>query len=404
MSSPDNPSKATINNALPPQSVTDNIQTVSKRLAEAGLGQCRFNPLQPGKKEPVAHTVYKPSAISGNYGVYAGDGLVLIDIDDYKSGVQRPEELADLPETFTTQSPHGGEHRYYVVESEVKNQKLPWGEIRAENQYVVGPGSELSSCTKDNHDCSAPGNGHYQILRDRPIATVDQNALSQLSPNTDDATGNRDARQTVDAEETTSHEAAVEFDVESRLEKMKNCAYGEKVRALWEGRYRAAGFNDRSRAEASLVAYLGWWMEGNRKIVKQLMDQACKEYPQADVNGLRKWREAGSLYQNLTLDFVKHDSYYEPPQPSRPFDERPAASHVTREKFYEALLDLGIARMVEITDHESFDRSVSAARRARNWYEEQGIVKRMNDHPYTYYYIEGLESLIDEEMRKQLGI
>ncbi|MFC4550800.1 MULTISPECIES: bifunctional DNA primase/polymerase [Halorussus] len=404
MSSPDNLSPATINNAPPPQSVKDNIQTVSKRLAEADLGEFRFNPLQSGKKEPISHTVYKPGAISGNYGVYAGDGLVLIDIDDYKSDVQRPAELADLPITFTAQSPHGGEHRYYSVENQVQNKQLPWGEIRAENQYVVGPGSELASCTKDNHDCSAPGNGHYQILRDQPIATVDRDELFQLSPSTDDASKDRDTRHTLDATETTAHSEAVEFNVERRLEKMKRCTYGNKVKALWKGRYRAAGFNDRSRAEASLVAYLGWWMQGNRKIVKQLMDRACKEHPQADVNGLRKWREAGALYQNLTLDFVKHDSYYEPPQRSRPFDERPATSHVTRKNFYNALLDLGIARMVEITEHESFDRSVSAARRARNWYEEQGIVKRINDHPYTYYYLDGLESLIDEEMRKQLGI
>lgn len=48
--------------------------------------------------------------------MYGGSGLVILDVDEPDS-----EDLASaqthLPETSTVESPHGGEHRYYAVES-----------------------------------------------------------------------------------------------------------------------------------------------------------------------------------------------------------------------------------------------------------------------------------------------
>ena len=159
------------------------------RLREADLGTERFIDVEDGTKTSNDHTQREPDSpnLAGNYGVYPGRGgtdgdyLIDIDIDDY-DGEHDTTEVDSLPPTFSVESPHGGEHRYYAVEGNpvselrsefgVRNPVPTWGEIRVENGYVVGPGSELDSCDKEWHDCSDPTEGSYSISEDRPIATL----------------------------------------------------------------------------------------------------------------------------------------------------------------------------------------------------------------------------------------
>jgi hypothetical protein len=401
MPSTNSPSLSSNKNA-PIEYTNQFVKIVRRRLEEAGIDTHRFIQLQPGKKAPINHTLFPPDDVDDCYGVYAGSGLVFLDIDDYRDGTEVPDALDSLPKTLTVESAHNGKHLYYQIEEPVPNSTESWGEIRAYNQYVVGPGTELKQCTKETHDCSRTGEGRYEILLDLPIATI---SIEDLNACLEEPTESRSTESTV-PDWMSDEEVETDFVVEDRLRKMMQSAKGEKIEALWEGRYRDAEFDDRSRAEASLVAYLGWWMQGDRMLVKELMDRACREHPTADVNGPRKWTEVGELYQTLTLDFAIHDDYYQPPSPKLPYDERPAASHITRKNYYYALLDLGIARTTEIVEHESFDRGTSAAVRARNWYEENGTVIRVNEpgSSRTYYYLDGLENLIDPEMRTRLGI
>lgn len=194
---------------------------LADRLREAGLLEARFIPVQDGgKASVVAHSDPENrhsdfDNISGNYGVYAGGGLVDVDVDDYgdSADVAGLEAVNSLPGTLTVESPHTdgetGGHRYYHVTTErgiedfdvesiieplppktaeaargdpvalaiaeafgVANPHPNWGELRVTNQYVVGPGSELDSCDKDWHDCSLPDEGQYRIAKDAPIAEI----------------------------------------------------------------------------------------------------------------------------------------------------------------------------------------------------------------------------------------
>jgi hypothetical protein len=97
-------------------------ETVVARLEEAGLDTERFINVNKGQKGTFDHTQYPPSDVSGNYGIYtnAEDALAIFDVDDYddledKSGLAA---LADLEPTFEQQSPHGGVHRLYRVETD----------------------------------------------------------------------------------------------------------------------------------------------------------------------------------------------------------------------------------------------------------------------------------------------
>lgn len=51
---------------------------------------------------------------------------------------------------------------------------MEWGEIRVNNQYTVGPGSQLYGCTKDwCENCDDPSGGYYSIQNDEPIARIE---------------------------------------------------------------------------------------------------------------------------------------------------------------------------------------------------------------------------------------
>jgi len=76
------------------------------------------------------------------------DGYIIIDIDAYED-LEKGEELKKaLPPTLVVRTPSGGYHLYYSVKEYFQNAKAkpPYhGELRARNQYVVAPGSEVVS-------------------------------------------------------------------------------------------------------------------------------------------------------------------------------------------------------------------------------------------------------------------
>lgn len=63
----------------------------------------------------------------------------------------------------------------------MNNSTHVWGEVRAENQYVVGPGSELTNCDKRWHDCSQENEGQYSTKHDRTIASISGSELPTTS-------------------------------------------------------------------------------------------------------------------------------------------------------------------------------------------------------------------------------
>jgi putative DNA primase/helicase len=185
--------------------MSDNSPSVNRarftvRLREAGLGTERFIDVEDGTKTSNDHTQREPDSenLSGNYGVYPGRGggdggyLIDIDVDDYNEVDELAlSELNALPDTFGVESPHGGDHRYYAVDGDppaamkeefgIRNPVPTWGEIRIENGYVVGPGSELDGCSKEWCDeCEKPESGQYRISANRPIAEIDIDDLVEV--------------------------------------------------------------------------------------------------------------------------------------------------------------------------------------------------------------------------------
>ena len=163
---------------------------VADRLSKAGLSTDRFIQVEEGQKQSYDHSTGEPTSVTGNYGVYAGDGLVEIDIDDY-GGDMDTAAVDGLPATFAVTTAHGGEHRYYRVENDAAsklrtitdgaaNVSLEWGEIYTAGKYLVGPGSEITECSKSW--CVACGTigRSYEIAADRQIATITADRLGEV--------------------------------------------------------------------------------------------------------------------------------------------------------------------------------------------------------------------------------
>ena len=154
-------------------------QLLSKRLREADLGEQRFIPVEydDGKKKPTEigwqSCLYPAESLNGSMGIVCGDGLVVVDLDDHKADVETPEEVENLPDTFTTKTMHDGEHRYYRIEGEQpQNRSLPWGDIQSEsNKMVVAPGTEFRHAECDD-ECEQVRTGTYTVMNDAPITKV----------------------------------------------------------------------------------------------------------------------------------------------------------------------------------------------------------------------------------------
>lgn len=365
---------------------------IAERLREAEISdRRRFVDLVEGTKRSYRdHTKPKtrfgPESIDGNYGVYCGNGLVIVDYDPYEIDYV-PDAVDSFPDTLTIETPHGGRHYYFATDSDVSASGFDGGSIRTEGQYVVGPGSVLDECDKQNHKCSQLGEGHYTIIHDRPIQSVSATALPESKVETpeQDLGG---SLANPDSVVEDIHDVDAPFDrLEIRLETFLD---DRRRRALWEGRFSDAGYDDRSDAEMELVAHLGWFFGGNSDVVAQLMSLAAHRHPRTDWGEYRKWlTDARDSYRQTTISKMPdYDSTYDPPDSTAGY--RPVVSSITNEKVMIALFAEYPATCREITNYELVDRSERHVNRALKQLIESGVAKRSKDcsrpnNPYVYY-------------------
>ncbi len=292
--------------------------TIENRLEEAGVDTERFVDVEDGEKKCLDHDRVEPHEVSGNYGVYATaiDELVLIDVDDYKGLEDKSglSALGELPPTLEEQTPHGGTHRFYVVETTddgrlpaavfkdefgKANLKASWGEVRVSNQYVVAAGSQLDDCDKDGCDeCATENGGKYEISADREIATVSAEKMVAVLSKDPTISPEDDDRE--DSEEESSN---ADYDDSDILEYALEESNDEKLQRLWRGDYSDYA-GDRSEAESALAYKLAFWLQGDKNAVRRAMDRA----------NTQKWSERDDdSYRESVLEAVDEcDEYFDP--------------------------------------------------------------------------------------------
>lgn len=370
-------------------------ETLRDRLREAGVDTERFVDLREGTKRSYTdHTQpenqHELASLKGNYGLMAGKGMVALDIDEWSAV---PSWVEDLPETLAVTSPHADTpegHYLYLVEGDVGNTGRDWGNVQAKDVYVVGPGSELTECKYGC--CTSDMPGEYVIRHDRPIASVsaDTFPVGDESDSPDDIDPSLGTEAASDELDFTDIEAS--FDVQKRWEKAMDCSYGDKLTALWEGRFREADYgDDRSAAETALAAYLAWWMDNDKQVVAALMNRA----------NARKWANRGDSYRQSVIDTAcDHTRTFDEATnwPTLYGDDRPEVSGPTWERVYDALLELGAATVTEVVEHPRVDRSERQVRRALDQLEEDELADWMRDGRQVVYYATLYKGHLDELM------
>ena len=269
----------------------DGLTRLVSRLRESGIPIDRFTSIDDraaGAKGTTDRDERKPDDVPRErYTVHMGRGLIGIDIDVYDGG-EMPEFVRDLPKTFTVESAHGGNHLYFETDRSTpkeleetfgsRNPKFSVGETRVENMYLVGPGTVLDGCNKDDHDCSEPGEGRYEISPDREIAYISAEEFveylrrdPETSVETEEGTEDSDDPDTgMDLDDI--EEGLTGSELEGWVKEPLRIALNsgdEKFKRLWKYardglKPSSAGFpGDRSRAESALSRKLHYYLGGN---------------------------------------------------------------------------------------------------------------------------------------------
>jgi len=293
--------------------VTDARVIVAERLADAGLLSDRLIPVQNGGKASlVRHNDRRNrkssvDAISGNYGVYAGanpDGdrwLIDVDIDDYDAADSAAlEAVQSLPDTLTVASPHtdgeSGGHRYYYIDAKdvpgsieavagAKNPSLSWGEIRVQNQYVVGPGSRLDGCDKAWCDeCEKPDGGRYELATDAPIAELSLSDLFDVIRADESAESAAQAGASVDTSKDTPTDHNDDTHARAVAEHYDNIQ-----------QYLMFGSDDRSESDFHICCRMIEHGVDEREAYTLLADNSNSKVDAPDASGdywTRTWQKA----------------------------------------------------------------------------------------------------------------
>jgi len=174
-----------------PDAMPAEAQPVPMTILDHALGMAargfRVFPILPGDKVPPKDLRWKDEATTdpakirswfvtwpdANYGVAAGEGTLILDVDAGKNGYASLLDV-DLPPTLTVKTPGGGEHQYFSgpdVANSV-DRIAPGLDIRSAGGYVIGPGSFFADLGgKKGYT------GPYHITNDIPPAAAPESLV-----------------------------------------------------------------------------------------------------------------------------------------------------------------------------------------------------------------------------------
>jgi hypothetical protein len=285
-------------------------------LDTVDVGTERFIDVHDGQKgsfDTGNAREYDDPSITGNYGVKAGQGgsdtdrwLVDIDVDDYDDATQNEFVEGLRCNTLSVASAHTETerpgHLYVVVTGDprdvvrdvlgrdVRNPVASFGEIRIEDQYCVGPGSEIvCGCKKcaceDADEC---GYGRYEFASAVPpvvwsgdefraFLRSDEKlgaAADQNTDNNNDGDGSGGAVRASDPDGIVELAETVDNTVSDAIK------YGVP--------------NDRSAADWFIAWALAPWLNFDADAVES----------ELDTHGTSKWQGRGDSYKTSVLTGV----------------------------------------------------------------------------------------------------
>lgn len=291
------------------------------------LAQGSKKPIEDNHEDPANH--HHPEILRCNYGVHAGDGLLILDIDD---PTELPAAVERSPSTFRVETPHGGSHLYFAVadDAEFSNSNFTWGSIRYKGWFAVGPGSVVAhdACG----DCGRVGTDHYEIDENEPIEELSDEACEALQDPRDSGRtrdpaerANRrdesDRRDRVEYPDKPRPDEEVRWLCEDFLPRIGTAAHDDIMDVLRGGgglhEFRRAndpGSIDQSEADAYALdkLYGAFRNRGDdeheaRKNTLTVFKRFCLESKYDKTGNLRKWLRKGEGYLRQVMNCVVDD-------------------------------------------------------------------------------------------------
>ncbi len=330
-------------------------ETVANRLREVGFETSNIINVADGEKASVVdHTdstnrYDDPRDVPGiNYGILAtgemAGGLVIFDIDDYGDDidVKSLAAVSELPKTFTLQTPHtdgdiGGHRPYKVIpgdEFETAQDALhaitgnrkrcspTWGDVQVTNTYVVGPGSQLDSCTKGWCDqCVTDDGGMYCVADDRTIATITADDVAELlraDPRyggSEDVQGGLPVTNLNPAEATAEGRGFTGSDTDL-IAAARASQAGDRFQRLFD-RGDTSRYQSHSEARMALLNDLAFWTGGDQNQMDRLFRQSGL-HPHPEKPG--KWERVGS--DEIEKAIAGTQEFYNPNKSGGPTDSQ----------------------------------------------------------------------------------
>lgn len=334
-------------------------------------------------------------------------GLVFTDHDD-------PNRFPADDDTLTVVSGSGtGYHQTFENTGDIGNAKGKdeldgAGEVRASNQFVVLPGS------------IHPSGGIYHTETNPGIAELESDNLPEELLPRDKISRDTDS-EPVDLNTNVPNSLEnieADFNVENRYQKMLKSAESETVEAIIKGHLSQTRFeDDRHEAEGWLAEQVGFYMERDRSVIKQVLMTIFTENPETDAHtsnpdksSTRKFLE-NDLHREQVLDYAaSEDSKYDSGLGIAKYnrEEQPTVGYPLFIRISDALADLKLARTVEIMDHPRIDRGKRQVQNAlREMQDSDEIhldVKSVKEGRKRYYYLDTHAFLIPKDRREELGI
>jgi hypothetical protein len=314
------------------------IQILINRLQDSNLlTEKRFIVLEEGSKAPQGphdqarcdgREARTKLAEGRNIGVYAGNGLFIIDIDDRE--IAQPL-IESLPDTLVVTTPHGGWHFYHHVSQTLpedienvfgaKNPTGAFGETRIRNTYCVSPGCHLEACAKSWHDCSTSGEGRYTVANDVPIADLSTDSVIDALCRDPDIT-----QQDTSETDISRHQSLLAKNPSCPKYRRQQVRYGRNThstfRNLWEwasGEREVSKLPERLRQrweldkrsglEVTLSTHIMFWA-GDVEATQAILDELRPPKWSHSEDGTDQYR--GNLLWNAKQQTLAQDEYYQP--------------------------------------------------------------------------------------------
>ena len=209
--------------------------------------------------------------------------LLILDFDIYDMEDKRKKKMIQsfnerAPKTRVHKSKNNGFHLFYIVDKKNLDAEFDEdGEVQAKLPVKLGKNID----DKLNGYVVDPGCEGYEVHIEKEPA--------EINPRTDLLEEWLNG-ETDEDDDTVQSEKLDDEEMKKRLETALE--EDEKFKKLYNGKYKKAGFGDRSSAEASLAAKIGYWFGRNEENIKKVMDSSKAE----------KWQERNdSSYRNSII-------------------------------------------------------------------------------------------------------